>query len=80
MYGPPVGYILVLVAIPHYHGHQIFVKGSNIRYFYIKYLFFCFIIVFISSQLDIYRESYDILRVLVYRSQKYLCNGLNPPQ
>ena len=49
-----VGYLLVLIPIFHCHSHHFFGKGSNIRCNYIITLFFSFLMVFMSSQSDIY--------------------------
>ena len=36
---------------------------ADIRYFYLKWIIFIFSMVFILSQLDIYGESYGILKL-----------------
>ena len=68
--GSPVGYFLVFVTVFPHHGRRIFGKGRNTRYINLVKLNFCFLMVFILFQSDIYWESYGVLKFLVYKKSK----------
>ena len=53
---------------------------SSFMYAYLIDLIFSFLMVFVLFQSDIYRENCDVLKFLVYKSQKYSSNGLKMSQ
>ena len=66
--GPPVGYLLVFVPIFSHCGHQLFRRGSNVRYTHLIEPILSFLTVFIMSQSDVLKKLWYV-KVIGYKVQ-----------